>query len=140
MPPARCRAFRRGGQAYREVSPASWSARLEERGKKRISRFWRGSRVWKSCLLEMLAEIRRRSRVRRWTQWDSAAKLLTAKEDWGAMNSSTLPFNRPSSRAVRDLEELCTSSDMSRRRTKEARGECRIRAILEGHTVVMNCV
>lgn len=69
-----------------------------------------------------------------------AAKLLMAKEACGATNSSRLCFKRPRRRAVRDFEELWTSSDMSRRSTREARGEYRIRAFLEGQIVVLNWV
>jgi hypothetical protein len=34
-----------------------------------------------------------------------------------------LDFSRPRSRAVSDFEELCTRADMSRQRTRDARGE-----------------
>lgn len=70
--------------------------------------------------------------------FDRGAKEFMAKEACGATNSTMFPFNRPRRRAVRDFEELCTSSPMSSLRTRVARAESRMWAFLEGQTVVAN--
>lgn len=64
-----------------------------------------------------------------------AGKELIAKEACGATNSTRFPFNRPSSRAVKLLELLCTNPPISSRRTRGASADCRICAFLEGQTV-----
>lgn len=57
-------------------------------------------------------------------------------EACGATNSIMFPFIRPSNRAVKLLELLCTNSPISSRRTRGASADCRMCAFLEGQTVV----
>lgn len=110
---------------------------MDVRGKNKVSSFSRGASVWKSCLLDMLADMRLRSNSCNLVHFERAAKLFIAKDACGATNSSRLGLRRPKSRAVSEREELCTRRLISSRTTKGASGECRIRAFFEGQIVVM---
>jgi len=91
--------------------------------------------VWKSSLLDILAEIKERSRRRIDLHFPRAAKEFMANEAWGATNCSMFPFRRPRRRAVRDLLLLCTRAPMSRRWTRGDRGVGVMCAFFEGQIV-----